>query len=152
MNGKFAHELKAGDQYEPLEFVVTSDLNQQFLYAVEDFNPIYLEGRDGKPPIVHPVLLMHMSPRTRSPSYRQAPGMGSAFARDRSRYFGPGFVGGTFRVTWTVTNTYEQRGKIYQDYVALVQDENGAAILRRELASTFFMLGKVKTYGLGEPK
>ncbi len=152
MNGKFAHELKAGDQYEPLEFVVTSDLNQQFLYCVEDYNPIYLEGRDGKPPLVHPVLLMHMSPRTRSPSYRQAPGMGSAFARDRSRYFNPGHVGSRFRVTWTVTNTYEQRGKIYQDYVALVQDESGIDILRRELASTFFMLGKVKTYALGKSK
>jgi hypothetical protein len=150
MNGKFAHELKAGDRYEPLEFVVTSDLNQQFLYCVEDYNPIYLEGRDGKPPLVHPVLLMHMSPRTRSPSYRQAPGMGSAFARDRSRYFNPGHVGSRFRVTWTVTSTYEQRGKIYQDYVALVQDESGTDILRRELASTFFMLGKVKTYALGK--
>ncbi len=152
MTAKFAHEMKAGDQYEPLEFVVTPDLNQQFLYSVEDYNPIYLEGRDGKPPLVHPVLLMHMSPRTRSPSYRQAPGMGSAFARDRSRYFNPGYVGSRFRVTWTISNTYEQRGKIYQDYVALVQDENGTDILRRELASTFFMLGKVKTYALGEPK
>lgn len=150
MNGKYAHELKAGDQYEPLEFVVTPDLNQQFLYAVEDFNPIYLEGLDEKPPIVHPVLLMHMSPRTRSPSYRQAPGMGSAFARDRSRYFSPGYVGSRFRVTWRVTDTYEQRGKIYQDYVATVRDENEVDILRRELASTFFMLGKVKTYGPGE--
>ena len=134
MNAKFAHEMKAGDQYEPLEFVVTSDLNQQFLYCVEDYNPIYLDGRNGMPPLVHPVLLMHMSPRTRSPSYRQAPGMGSAFARDRSRYTNPGYVGSRFRVTWTVTNTYEQRGKIYQDYVALVQDERGADILRRDLA------------------
>ena len=152
MNEKFAHEMKAGDQYEPLEFVVTSDLNQQFLYCVEDYNPIYLDGRNGMPPLVHPVLLMHMSPRTRSPSYRQAPGMGSAFARDRSRYTNPGYVGSRFRVTWTVTNTYEQRGKIYQDYVALVQDERGSDILRRDLASTFFRLGKVKTYALGETK
>lgn len=150
MEGKFAHELAAGDRYAPLEFTVTPDLNQQFLFAVEDYNPIYLEGRDGRPPIVHPVVLMHMSPRTRSPSYRQAPGMGSAFARERSRYFAPGHVGGRFRVTWTVTNTYEQRGKIYQDYVAVVEDEEGRPLLRRELASTFFTLGKVKTYGLGE--
>lgn len=148
VKGKFAHELGAGDQYEPLEFLVTSDLNQQFLYAVEDFAPIYVEGCNGRPPVVHPVLLMHMSPRTRSPSYRQAPGMGSAFARDKSHYFNPGHVGSRFRVTWTVTNTYEQRGKIYQDYVALVQDQDGIDILRRELASTFFMLGKVKTFGL----
>lgn len=150
MQGKFAHELQSGDQYEPLEFVVTPDLNQQFLYAVEDYAPLYLEGRDGKPPIVHPVLLMHMSPRTRSPSYRQAPGMGSAFARDRSWYTNPGYVGSRFTVNWTVTNTYEQRGKIYQDYVALIRDQDGRQILKRELASTFFMLGKVKTYALGE--
>ena len=149
---KFAHELKAGDEYAPLEFVVTPDLNQQFLYAVEDFNPLFLEGRDGRPPLVHPVLLMHMSPRTRSSSYRQAPGMGSAFARDRSTYLNPGYVGSKFRVTWTISNTYEQRGKIYQDYVALVRDEHGTDILRRELSSTFFSLGKVKTYGLGERK
>lgn len=149
MRGKYAHELQCGDEYEPLEFVVTPDLNQQFLYAVEDFNPIFLEDIDGKPPLVHPVLLMHMSPRTRSPSYRQALGMGSAFARDRSTYFNPAYVGLKLRVTWKVVKTYEQRGKIYQDYVALVQDENGNDILRREMASTFFMLGKVKTYALG---
>jgi len=148
VRGKYAHELQSGDEYEPLEFLVTPDLNQQFLYAVEDFNPIYLEGRDGKPPLVHPVLLLHMSPRTRSPSYRQAPGMGSAFARDRSTYLNPAYVGSRLRVTWKVVDTYEQRGKIYQDYVALIRDSDGADVLRRELASTFFSLGKVKTYGL----
>ena len=152
VHGRYAHELQAGDQYQPLEFVVSPDLNQQFLYAVEDFNPLFLAGRNGKQPLVHPVLLMHMSARTRSPSYRQAPGMGSAFARDRSTYLNPGYVGSKFRVTWTVVKTYEQRGKIYQDYVALVQDESGSDILRRELASTFFMLGKVKTYALAQPK
>lgn len=152
MKGKFAHELQKGEHYEPLEFVVTPDLNQQFLYAVEDFNLIYLEGRDGNPPIVHPVLLLHMSPRTRSPSYRQAPGMGSAFARDKSRYLNPGYVGSKFRVTWVVIDTYAKRGKIYQDYIATVHDENGREILRRELASTFFTLGKVKTYGLDGAK
>lgn len=78
------HEMLAGECYAQLEFTVTADLNQQFLYAVEDYNPLFIDGRDGRPPMVHPVLLMHMTPRTRSPSYRQAPGMGSAFARDRS--------------------------------------------------------------------
>lgn len=141
---KFAHEMQSGESYDALEFVVTSDLNQQFLYAVEDFNPIFTEGHDGKAPLVHPVLLMHMSPRTRSPSYRQAPGMGSAFARDRSVYLRPAYVGSDLRVTWTVTDTYEQRGKIYQDYVAVIRDSDGHDILRRELASTFFSVGKVK--------
>ena len=148
MDARYAHELRAGDEYAPLEFVVTPELNQQFLYAVEDFNRRYLAGSDGHPPLVHPVLLLHMTPRTRSPSYRQAPGMGSAFARDRSRYYHPAYVGTRLRVTWTVVDTYEQRGKIYQDYIASVHDERGIHILRRELASTFFSRGKVKTFAL----
>lgn len=150
MTHKYAHEMQAGEHYDPLEFTVTADMNQQFLYAVEDYNPVFIDGRDGKPPLIHPVVLMHMSPRTRSPSYRQAPGMGSAFARDRSTYLAPGYVGSTIRVEWTITQTYEQRGKIYQDYVAVISDQDGRALLRRELASTFFSLGKVKTYALGE--
>ncbi|MEQ1752187.1 MAG: hypothetical protein ABL974_22390, partial [Prosthecobacter sp.] len=72
------------------------------------------------------------------------------FARDRSTYLGPAYVGSRLRVTWRVEKTYEQRGKIYQDYVAQVQDQNGNPVLRRELSSTFFSLGKVKTYALGD--
>lgn len=142
--------MQPGECYGPLEFEVSADLNQQFLYAVEDFNPIFIEGRNGHPPLVHPVVLMHMTPRTRSPSYRQAPGMGSAFARDHSIYLAPVYVGAKLRVEWTVTNTYEKREKIYQDYVAVVLDQTGKVVLRRELASTFFSLGKVKTYALEE--
>lgn len=148
MTVRYAHEMQAGDRYAPLRFTATAELNQQFLFAVDDFNPLFLEGRDGQPPLVHPVLLMHMTPRTRSPSYRQAPGMGSAFARDRSAYRAPAYVGSTLLVEWEVTQTYEQRGKIYQDYRATIRDENGREVLRRELASTFFTQGKVKTYGL----
>jgi hypothetical protein len=74
--------------------------------------------------------------------------MGSAFARDRSRYVNPAYVATPLRVTWTITSTYEQRGKIYQDYVAAVHDADGVLILQRELASTFFSRGTVKTFAL----
>ncbi|MCC6533033.1 MAG: hypothetical protein IT531_10830 [Burkholderiales bacterium] len=148
MQPKYAHELAAGEHYAPLEYTVTHELNQQFLYAVEDFDRVYIEGIDARGPLVHPVLLLHMMPRTRSPSYRQAPGMGSAFARDKTWFLHPAFVGELLRVSWTVSATYEQRGKIYQDYVAVTANAAGTAILRRELSSTFFTLGKVKTFAL----
>lgn len=149
MSIPYAHELKAGDTYVSLDFSVSADLNQQFLYAVEDYNPIYLEGCDGNPPIVHPAVLMYFSPRTRSPSFRQRADMGSAMARDSAEYFGPAYVGRPLRIDWRVTNTYEKREKIYQDYIAEVVDAGtGAVLLRRAMASTFFTLGKVKTYAL----
>lgn len=37
MQQKYAHELQAGEHYASLDYVVSPDLNQQFLYAVEDF-------------------------------------------------------------------------------------------------------------------
>ena len=78
--------------------------------------------------------------------------MGSAFARDRSTSRGPAYVGSRFRVTSKVEKTCEQSGKIYQDYVARVQDQNVKPVLLRELSSTFFSLEKVKTSALGDRK
>lgn len=147
---RYAHELQAGDSYESLDFTISSDLNQQWLYAVEDFNPLYIEGQNGNPPLVHPVALMQMSPRTRSPSFRQAPDMGSALARDCTTFLAPCHVGTRLRVSWLIKQTYEQRNKIYQDYVATIRDETGKELMRREISATFFSLGKVKTYALEE--
>ena len=154
MSIPYAHELQAGDKYASLEFVVSAEFNQQFLYAVEDYNPIYIEGRDGNPPIVHPTVLMYFSPRTRSPTFRQRADMGSAMARDSAEYFAPAYVDRPLRIDWQVTQTYEKRDKIYQDYIAEVVDVGtGQVLLRRAMASTFFTLGKVKTYALeAEPK
>jgi hypothetical protein len=134
---RFAHELAVGDEYAPLAFEVTADLNQQFLYALEIFHPRYIEGADGYPPLVHPVVLLHYSPRTRSPSFALAPGMGSVFARDHTRFLHPALVGDTFHTTWRITGVYEKRGRIYQDYVAEVRDAAGAAVLWREMTSVF---------------
>lgn len=148
MTHRFAHELQAGDRYASLEFTVTPEMNQQALFSVEDFNPLYIHGGDGHGPLVHPVVLMHMSPRTRSPSYRQASDMGSALARDRSIFLGVAEVGEVLHIDWLISQTYEQRGRIYQDYVASVTNAAGKAVLRREMSATFFTLGKVKTFAL----
>lgn len=46
MQDKYDHELQTGAEYEPRESVVSPDVNQQFLYAVEDFNPAGRIGRN----------------------------------------------------------------------------------------------------------
>ena len=137
MNERFAHELQAGDEFAPLEFDVTPELNQQFLFALGIFERRYWEASTAGPPLVHPVVFLHHSPRTRSPSYRLAPGMGSVFARDRAEFLNVGRVGERFRVTWRITASYEKRGRIFQDYQAEIVDEQGLPILRRDMSSAF---------------
>lgn len=139
MERRFSHELQPGDEYEPLTFVVTAELNQQFLYALENFHPRYIENYDGIPPLVHPVILLHYTPRTRSPSYRLAPGMGSVFIRDRTRFLNPARVGERLTTSWRIDACCEKRGRLFQDYTAIIAGESGVIILNRQMTSVFRM-------------
>lgn len=139
MQHRYSHEMKPGDEYEILRFVVTPELNQQFLYALENYHRRYIEERDGLPPLVHPVILLHHTPRTRSPSYRLAPGMGSVFARDRTQFLSAARVGQPLQVSWRIDACYERKGRLFQDYSAHLTDASGVLILDRQMTSVFRM-------------
>ena len=134
----FAHELRPGDSYAPLEFQITAELNQQFLFALEDYTLIYL-GLEGRRAIVHPVLLLHMSARTRSPSFHLAPGTGSVFARDVVSFHRPACVDELLQVNWTIRDVYARKGRLYQALDTIViAAATGETVLRREAHSLFF--------------
>ena len=134
---KYAHELEPGDEYAPLEFTVTPEMNQQFLFAQEDFDPRYVEGRDGAPPLVHPSILLQMAANTKSPSFRLAPGTGSILAEADTQFLSEVRVGTKLIVRWRVTERYEKRGRRYYVMIAEIDDEHGTAILKRSLHLTF---------------
>jgi len=133
---RFAHELQAGEQYAPLDFTITPEVNQQFCFSLEDFHPDYVGGGD-EVPLVHPVLLLHMSARTRSPSFRLAPGMGSVFARESVMFLKPARVDTGLRATWTILEVYEKRGKLYQALDIAVSERGGERLLKRVMHSVF---------------
>lgn len=135
---KYAHEMGVGDCYAPLEFTVTPSMNELFLYTIQDYHPRYWRETEEGASIVHPVLLLQMSPRTRSPSWHLAPGMGSVLGREHTEFLAPGRVGSTFRVEWRVLDVYEKRGRPYHNTETLIHDDHGTAIMRRQLHSTFF--------------
>jgi acyl dehydratase len=130
---KFAHELAPGDEYEPLEFTASAELNQQILFAQEDFDPRFVN--DG--PLVHPALLLQMAANTKSPSFRLAPRTGSILSEAETEFMRPVTLGTKLRVTWRVTREYEKRGRRYYVMVAEIADQGGAIALRRDLHLTF---------------
>lgn len=134
---KSAHLMEVGDEFEPLEFVVTPELNQQYLYAEEDYHPRYIEGGEAGPPLVHPGLLLNMSSNTRSPSFHLPPGWAEIQAKEESEYLNPARVGKRLRVTWKVVDAYEKRGRPWHVLDILVVDEDGVEILRRKMTNTF---------------
>jgi hypothetical protein len=134
---RYAHELRAGDRYAPLRFRISAELNEQYLFALSDYAPQYLAGEH--PAEVHPVLLLHMSARTRSPSFRLAPGMGSVFARDKVSFRRKASVGEWLEVHWTIRDVYERKGRLYQGLETRIVNAAGDLVLSRDAHSVFFV-------------
>ena len=128
--------MGVGEEFEPYEFRVTREFNQQYLGAVEDYHPRYLQETD-LAPIVHPALLIAQSNVTRSPSFQLPPYMAAVHAKEQVEYLNPGRVGKSFRVYWKVVDTYEKRGRPYQVKEVSVVDEDGVEILRRMITDTY---------------
>jgi hypothetical protein len=133
----YAHEMRAGDAYAPLRFTISRELNEQYLFALGDYAARYLHP--GAQAQVHPVLLLHMSARTRSPSFHLAPDMGSVFARDRVVFLGTACVDEPLEVRWTIREVYERKGRLYQGLDTRVIDGSGCDIVQRDAHSVFFM-------------
>lgn len=134
---KSVHLHEEGDELEPLEFTVSPELNQQYLYAVEDFHPRYIERSDLGPPLVHPSLLLNMSNRTRSPSYYLDPGVAGIAAANETEFINPAVVGKRLTIRWKVSEIFERRGRTWHACDTLMIDEDGREILRRRNRSTF---------------
>jgi hypothetical protein len=131
---------------EPLEFTVTPELNQQYLYAVEDFQPWYIEETESGPPVVHPALLLNMSNGTRSPSYSQPAGRAGFHARDETFFYNTARLGKKLRVTWNPIGSYDKRDRPYTVNDTLIVDEDGLEILRRLNHSTVASQEHTKDY------
>lgn len=131
-----AMDLEVGDEQVPLEFTVTAELNQQYLFGLADFHPRYVEEGPWGKPIAHPALLLNMTNRTRSPSFKLPPGWGSIHARDETEFLAPARVGDTLTVCWTVVDVYERKGRPYQALESTVTNELGQRIMRRVAHST----------------
>ena len=133
---RFAHELEPGDEYAPLEFVVTGEMNQQFMFAQEDFDPRYFDRGDDRTARVHPSVLLQMAANTKSPSFKLAPGTGSILSEAETTFIAPVAVGARLTVNWHVTRAYEKRGRRYYVMVATITGEDGALVLERTLHLT----------------
>jgi hypothetical protein len=133
---RYAHELRAGERYAPLRFRVSADLNEQYLFALGDYAPQYI-GRNGAAAVVHPVLLLHMSARTRSPSFRLAPGTGSVFAKDEVVFHRRAHVDEWLEVEWRIRDVYERKERLYQALDTTITNASGEVVLIRDAHSLF---------------
>ncbi len=134
---KRADQYDVGESFEPLEFEVTREFNENFLHAVEDLHPRYMQGSDDGPPMVHPALFVNFSNVTRSPSFFLPPGMAAIHSHESVEFHAPGSVGRRFTVSWNVVEKYERRGRLYQAVETPIVDDSGSPVLIRVATNTY---------------
>lgn len=128
--------LVAGEELAPFTFHVTEEFNENYLHAVEDFHPRYMEGGGASSdhaavPIIHAGLLFNFSNLTRSPAFSLPAGVAAIHTHEEATFLDPAPVGSTLTVSWKILDTYEKRGRLYQVVEALITTETGQQVLRR---------------------
>lgn len=125
-------QLSVGDRYSPYEFTVSKVLNDQYLFAMEDYDPRYF-GLSG--PVdactVHPSALLNTANITKSASHYALPGSHSMFAQDQLAFFSPARVNEPLRVDCFVTEVYEKRGRSWHSVEAVIRGPRDQPVLRR---------------------
>lgn len=128
--------LKPGAELAPLTVTVTPELNQQFLYAMEDFHPRYIEeGKDR--PLAHPGLLLLLSFPSKSPSFYLPTGWASIHSADEVTFLYPACVGSQLLIRWKIMRVWEKRGRQYCETETWIVDDEGHDILSRKVSLTY---------------
>lgn len=130
---KYAHELEVGDPIEPRFFSISPEVNQQCLFAQEDFHPRYLPRADGEAEIVHPAIALQMLANTKSPSYKVPEHIAAILTETYMQFFEPLRVGKNYVSRWQVARTYTKRDKPYHEIRGEISDEAGRPVARRIL-------------------
>lgn len=130
---RFAHELNVGDPIEPRRFNVSSVVNQQCLFAQEDYHPRYLQNAGRKREILHPALVIQMLANTKSPSYRVPEHIGAIVAEAQTEFLRPLHVGEDYESAWKVVRRYTKRAKDYQEIRAEIMAGDGTPMIKRTL-------------------
>jgi hypothetical protein len=129
-----SYEWPIGFELEPFEYVASSALCDQYLYALAQYDDRYTKGDRRE---VAPGLLLNMCNRTRSPSYNLDAHTGGLHARDEVSFYRPAYVGDRIRVQWKVVDRYEKRGRTYVVVEVLVQNQNQEILLKRRSHETY---------------
>ena len=143
----YAYEMKEGERYEPLEFVVTQEMNRRFRYGADDYNSRYA----GKKGMVHPSLLLNMSNNTKSPSFKLPEGCAEIHAKEETEFYNPVYVGEKIIINWKVVENFNKNSTPWQIVEIDIKDDKGKKIMKRVMTNTFTTINKKKgKYNIGD--
>src|ERR1700689_2562346 len=93
--------VEVGQTFGPFDLVINSDLNEQYLFALRDYDDRYTESDSGATPLVHPGVLLNAS-MTVMMKFKPGQGWTGFHGRDEIEWFEPAKVDEKMQVTYEV--------------------------------------------------
>lgn len=136
MLGEYISELEAGDEFEPVDYVLTAFMASEYAHGVEENCEWYHsfrtpEGRQMRSPTMIHVDKMRILEKN-CLKERRVSGEKGPHARVHYEYYArqhsPAYVGETLTVSGKITDRYVKRGRTYIDYYLEVRTKEGRLV------------------------
>ncbi len=118
-----------GDEFTPLEFIITEEMVDRNAWANDDYNPWYMEDSPFGGRIASPTFLAHQYLELFHGHYYDPPG-GGLYPRQEFEFINPIRIGKKIRVTGRLIDRYPKKGREYFVSEILATDEDGTEIVR----------------------
>lgn len=128
-------DVEVGMEWGPAQVEVSALLNEQFLFAMEDYSADYLPDGD-TPPRAHPGTLLSLA-MSGVVGFNPAPGWTGMHARDEVELVSPVRVGESLTLHWRVVDIYEKRGRPWWVRQCVISGSDGEVRLRRRIHTAF---------------
>ncbi len=123
--------MEVGEEFGPIEVVVTDHMIKSFAYAVDDYDPAYMVGLPGVGRIGHPTLLCRDARDVIRTAYELSSGGAGLHAKHECELFGCPRLGQKITLTGRHIDKYIKREKQYIILEAEAVDEEGKLLLRQ---------------------
>lgn len=122
-------QAEIGDVIGSIEFVVDEDLVNRFTWALDDYNPWYQEGSPFGHRIAPPTVPLQFDGGMFYDYYVYPEG-GSLFAKQEFEFLRPLKIGQTYKLTGTLTDKYQKRGRSFFKMGVSIVDPEGVEVMR----------------------
>jgi len=118
-----------GDIIGSIEFVVTEDLVNRITWALDDYNPWYMEASPFGERIAPPTAPLQFD-GTIFYDFYAYPSGGSLFAKQEFEFIQPIVIGKTYRLTGTLIDMYKRKGRSFFKMGVSIIDPDGVEVMR----------------------
>jgi acyl dehydratase len=123
-------DVELGTTDGPIPFVVSGDLNEQYLYAQRDYNPMYIDNASGRN-VAYPGAVLHAASTGTLRHPTLAEGWTRRVGRDEVEWHAAVYVDEPLEVSCTYVSFNERKGRPWLEREIVIRNAEGELKLIR---------------------